>query len=248
MERLTRHYGVMKVAVPIVAGTAIRGIAATLMMRGVLERHPDAFLVTLANYGVTLPLHRSQEHLAHDIHKGLLDQGRPQDTPLVLVGHSQGGLAVLRYAIDHPEQVQHVISVGAPWKGAVSASNVNRLLGRRSHTLLPALSDMAVGSRWLQLLHRDLPSIASRVTNIYSTHEIFIRPYVDAHIDVAGVTNILVATEEEHRMHMHAHPELAVDDLILGSVNHLSEMSSPLVRAKIWERVAEVNGEVARSS
>ena len=236
----------MRVAVPIVAGTAIRGIAATLMMRSVLQRHPEAFLITLANYGVTLPLHRSQDHLRHDINKGLLEQGHDSDTPLVLVGHSQGALAALRYAIDNPEQVAHVISVGCPWNGAVSASNVNRILGKRSHTLLPALSDMAVGSRWLQLLHRDLPGIASRVTNIYSTHEIFIRPYVDAHIDVAGVTNILVANEDEHRRHLQTHPELQVDDIILGNVNHMSEMNSPLVRAKIWERVEQVKSASAR--
>ena len=46
----------MTVAVPIVAGTAIRGVAATIMMRRVLQRHPNAFLITLANFGVTLPL------------------------------------------------------------------------------------------------------------------------------------------------------------------------------------------------
>ncbi len=83
-------------AVPIVAGTAIRGVAATLMMRQVLQRHPNAFLITLAAFGVTIPLRRSQEFLRLDIRRGLEESGRDPSDPLVLVGHSQGGLAVLR--------------------------------------------------------------------------------------------------------------------------------------------------------
>lgn len=230
----------MTLAVPIVAGTAIRGVAATLMMRQVLRRHPDAFLITLAAFGVTIPLHRSQEHLARDIRAGLVASGRDPGDPVVLVGHSQGGLAVLRYAIDHPGQVLHVISVGAPWAGAASATRVTNVFGRRSRIVAPALSDMAEGSTFLAGLHRDLPSIGDRVTNIYSTHELFIRPYTDAHIDVPGVHNILIADEEEHVRHLHIYPELPVDDLILGRVNHMNEMNSPMVRSRIWAKVDEV--------
>lgn len=233
----------MTVAVPIVAGTAIRGVAATLMMRQVLRRHPNAFLITLAAFGVTIPLHRSQEHLARDIRKGLTEMGRDPGDPIVLVGHSQGGLAVLRYAIDHQDQVLHVISVGAPWAGAASATRVTNVLGQRGRVVVPALSDMAEGSQFLANLQRDLPRIADRVTNIYSTHELFIRPYTDAHIDVPGVHNILIATEEEHVRHLHIYPELPVDDLILGRVNHMNEMNSPMVRSRIWATVDEVGAQ-----
>lgn len=230
----------MSVAVPIIAGTAIRGVAATLMMRQVLQRHPNAFLITLAAFGVTIPLHRSQEHLARDIRAGLLRIGREPGDPVVLVGHSQGGLAVLRYAVDHPEQVLHVISVGVPWSGAVSATRVTNVLGRRGSTMVPAISDMRQGSRFLRDLHRDLPRIADRVTNIYSTHELFIRPYTDAHITVPGVQNVLIASEEEHVRHLAVYPELPVDDLIMGRVNHMNEMNSPMVRSHIWAKVDEV--------
>ncbi len=230
----------MRVAVGIVAGTAIRGVAANVMMRPVLERHPNAFMITLANYGVTLPLHRSQEHIAADISRALEEQGRPADTPIVLVGHSQGGLAVLRYATDHPDQVAHVFSIGSPWHGAVSAGRVSRIFGRR---LTPALRDMTAGSDFLTSLHADLPRIASRVSNIFSTHELFIRPYIDAHIDVDGVTNTLIATEEEHLRHLQLYPDRPLDDIILGRVNHLSEMHSPDVRQKIWVKVNEINAQ-----
>lgn len=236
----------MPVAVPIVAGTAIRGVAATLMMRRVLQRHPDAFLITLANFGVTLPLHTSQKHLTDDIRRGLREQGRPPDAPVVLVGHSQGALAGLRYAVDHPEQVLHVISVGAPWDGSLSAKRVSGLFRWVPGDVTPALTDMAQGSAFLERLHEDLGSIAHRVTNIYSTHELFITPYTAAHIDVEGVENHLICTEAELRRHLAAYPELPLDGHIEGRITHLGEMNAPQVRAVIWAKVDEVTQQVRR--
>jgi pimeloyl-ACP methyl ester carboxylesterase len=235
------------VAVPIVAGTAIRGLAATVMMKPVLERHQNAFLITLANFGVTMPMERSQQHIHDDIQRGLAAQGRSPDAPVVLVGHSQGALASLRYAIDHPEQVLHTISVGVPWRGSLTAGRVSRLVSWTRLNLTPALSDMAEGSPFLRSLHEDLPSIASRVTNIYSTHELFIQPYVGAHIDVPGVENLLIATEDEYRRHLRGFPELPVDDVITGRITHLGEMNSPEVRSEIWARVERISDQVRRA-
>ena len=236
----------MPVAVPILAGTAIRGLAATVMMRQVLERHPNAFLITLAHFGVAMPLDKSQEHIHHDIQAGLAAQGREPGSPVVLVGHSQGGLAALRYAVDHQDQVRHVISVGAPWEGSVSAARISRLFSWTGRNVTPALSDMAEGSPFLTNLHADVPSIADRVTNIYSTHELFIQPYINAHMDVPGVTNLLIATEDEYRRHLRAFPEYEVDDLIMGRITHLGEMSSPEVRSRIWAKVEEISDQVRR--
>lgn len=240
-----RYVPAVPVAVPIVAGTAIRGLAATVMMRRVLARHENAFLITLAQFGVTLTLERSQEHLHRDIAAGLKAQGRDPEAPVVLVGHSQGALAALRYAIDHSDQVLHTVSVGAPWHGSVTAGVVSRAVGLSRINLTPALSDMAVGSPFLTALHDDLPKIADRVTNIYSTHELFIRPYIGAHIDVPGVENLLIATEAEYHKHLQGFPDHAVDDIIMARVTHLGEMSSPDVRAVIWDRVARVTEQLA---
>lgn len=231
---------------PILAGTAIRGLAATVMMRSVLERHPNAFLVTLAHFGVAMPLNGSQEHIHKDIQAGLERQDRAPDAPIVLVGHSQGGLAALRYAVDHQDQVRHVISVGAPWRGSVSAQRISSLFSWTGRNLTPALSDMAEGSPFLTALHADVPAIADRITNIYSTHELFIQPYINAHMDVPGVTNLLIATDDEYRRHLRAFPELEVDDLISGRVTHLGEMSSPEVRSRIWAQVEEVTARIKR--
>ncbi len=236
----------MPVAVPILAGTAIRGLAASVMMRSVLERHPNAFLVTLAHFGVAMPLNSSQEHIHKDVQAGLARQDREPDAPIVIVGHSQGGLAALRYAVDHQDQVRHVVSVGAPWRGSVSAQRISSLFSWTGRNLTPALSDMAEGSPFLTALHADVPSIADRVTNIYSTHELFIQPYINAHMEVPGVTNLLIATDDEYHRHLRAFPELEVEDLISGRVTHLGEMSSPEVRSRIWAKVEEVSAQVRR--
>jgi hypothetical protein len=236
----------VSVAVPIVAGTAIRGVVATLMMRGVLARHPDAFLITLAAFGVTLPLHKSQKHIHSDIRKGLIAQGRAPDAPVVLVGHSQGGLAILRYALDNPDHVLHVVSVGIPWLGSRSAGSVTKSLRWTRKDLTPGITDMAEDSPFLTKLHNDLPAIAHKVTNIYSTHEMFIRPYTSAHIDIPGVTNILIAPEHEYQRHMQSYPELGVDDVIERKSSHLGEMSAPEVRGRIWEIVDSVTAEYHR--
>jgi pimeloyl-ACP methyl ester carboxylesterase len=228
------------VAVPIVAGTAIRGMAASVMMRGVLERHPNAFLVTLERWGVTIPLHDSQHYIADAIEQGMWRASRDPAEPVVLVGHSQGGLAVLRYALDHPEQVLHVVTVGTPWRGARSAARANSLVRRFARVDVPALADMAPESAFLQRLHADAPTLRAGVTNIFSTREIFILPYVSAHIPLPGATNVLVCTAAEYEHHLRVygltHP---VDEHIDGRVNHLAEMSNPQVRAVIWRTVQQ---------
>lgn len=235
----------MPIAVPIIAGTAIKGVAATVMMRRVMRRHPNAFLVTLANLGVTVPLHKAQRLIAADISRGLSEQGRAPESPLVLVGHSQGALAALRYALEHPDQVLHVFTVGCPWHGSASAGflsrRVHRITGRN---LTPALTDMAPESDFLQELHQEVPAIASRITNIYSTHEIFIRPYVSAHIDVPGVTNILIANRDEYGKHLRTFPDLIVDDLIVGRATHAGEMSNPEVRSLVWRKVDDLSARI----
>lgn len=216
------------------------------MMRGVLERHPNAFLITLAHFGVAMAMDRSQDHIHDDIQRGLAARDRALDSPVVLVGHSQGGLASLRYAVDHPEQVRHVISVGTPWRGSVSAARISGLFAWTGRNLTPALSDMAESSPFLTKLHADLPRIADRVTNIYSTHELFIQPYIYAHMDVPGVTNLLIATEGEYHRHLRAFPEFPVEDHIQGRVTHLGEMSSPEVRSRIWAKVEQISDQVRR--
>ncbi len=232
----------MSVPVVFVAGTAIRGVAARILMRGVMQRHPNAFLVTLEQWGVTIPLAESQAYLAEHIKAGLLRQGRGPADSVVLVGHSQGGLAVLRYAIDHPAQVEHVVTVGTPWRGARLAGLTTDVMHALTGRHLPALRDMRPGAPFLTALWRDIAPIAERVTSIYSTHEVLITPYVNAHIDVAGVTNVLIASDSEYETHLRTHlDQFGVDALLNARVSHLGEMNSPLVRSVIWQLVDQID-------
>lgn len=105
---------------------------------------------------------------------------------------------------------------------------------------------MAEGSPFLEQLHDDLNVIGDRVTNIYSTHELFISPYTAAHIDVPGVSNYLIATEAEYKRHLVAYPELPLDGHIEGRITHIGEMSAPEVRAVIWAKVEEITDAVRR--
>lgn len=45
-----------------------------------------------------------------------------------LVGHSRGGLTNLQYALDHPDIVENLISIGTPYFGSSSAKIV-KILG-----------------------------------------------------------------------------------------------------------------------
>ena len=74
------------------------------------------------------------------ISRMLARQDREPDAPIVIVGHSQGGLAALRYAVDHQDQVRHVVSVGAPWRGSVSAQRISSLFSWTGRNLTASRS------------------------------------------------------------------------------------------------------------
>jgi pimeloyl-ACP methyl ester carboxylesterase len=231
--------------VAVVAGTAIQGVAARLLMRGVLRRHPTAFLVTLERWGVTVPLADSQRTLRERIVAGLAAQGFGPDDPVVVVGHSQGGLAVLRYTLDHPAQVPAVVTVGIPWGGAALAATVNSAVRRFARRDVPALADMQPGSDFLEALRDDLAAdeaVARRLVNIYSAHEGLIHPYVWAHVPLPGVRNVLIATMADYARHLRDHPDLPVDEHLEARVHHLEEMNEPMVRSVVWRTVDEVSG------
>lgn len=121
------------------------------------------------------------------------------------------------------------------------SKSARRITGRN---IAPGLRDMAPNSEFLTNLHNDIPAIADRVTNVYSTHEIFIRPYISAHIDVPGVSNVLIATEREYAKHLRTFPDLCVDDLIRGRVTHAGEMNTPEIRSLVWRKVDDLTAAI----
>jgi hypothetical protein len=140
-----------------------------------------------------------------------------------------------------------VVTVGTPWRGSTSAARVNRWMQRITTRDVPALADMAPQSRFLACLHDQAVSLGPRLTNVYSTREIVIRPYVAAHVPLPGTHNVLIATAQEYAHHLRvygmSHP---VDEHIEGRVTHLGEMSHPQVRAVIWRTVETGARDAAR--
>ena len=61
-----------------------------------------------------------------------------------------------------------------------------------------------------------------------------------AHIDVPGVSNVLISTEDEYAKHLRTFPDLSIDELIIGRRTHIGEMNSPEVRSLIWAKVDEL--------
>ena len=218
--------------VAFIAGTAVRGAAASVLMRNVLARHPLAFLVTLASWGLTVPMSRSQTHILRDIDANLDRLGWPRDTPIGVVGHSQGGLAAARFAASYPDRTRALVCVGAPFAGARSASRVVRLLGPAAPA---AIADMTPSSGFLDALREDMGPVLGRTTNIFASHEMFFSPYTAAYLP--GAYNILASSHDDYRKHLRRFPQFVLDEHIPVGVNHLSEMTSPHVRATIYSRL-----------
>jgi hypothetical protein len=98
---------------------------------------------------------RSVETLTRDIERG--------DDPVVLVGHSQGGLVAAIVASQHPELVSKVITLGAPLAGTVLCSPLIPLSGLRC---------MVRGSRLLGMVRS-----STRMHNIVGTSDRLVVPY-----------------------------------------------------------------------
>jgi triacylglycerol lipase len=96
------------------------------------------------------------------------------EAPVVLIGHSMGGLVCRAYLDLHPKQrVQKLITIGTPHHG----SEVAKLFA------LPNLIQMRPNSEWLKGLLRQpsVPTIA-----IYSLHDNLVVPYANGQCTVTN--------------------------------------------------------------
>ncbi|MEU8796245.1 alpha/beta hydrolase [Spirillospora sp. NPDC048819] len=89
--------------------------------------------------------------LAADL-AAVIDATVPADTPVVLVGHSMGGMTIMRYADEHPDLVGgKIVATGLLCTSSGGFSEVTlgmpALLARTSHRVLPrALGALGAGS------------------------------------------------------------------------------------------------------
>jgi len=116
-----------------------------------LEMYPLARRVRACGYDTVMFSYRSLlQPLAHNAAR-LADRIRQQEAPTIhLVGHSLGGLVILRALQDHPDLINgRSVLLGSPVNGSVIAQRVQRywfsrwLLGRSGRGAL--LGD---GPRW----------------------------------------------------------------------------------------------------
>ena len=236
----------LPIAVPIVAGTAIKGLAANVMMRGVMERHPQRLprdSAKLRRHAAvdSIPATHCRRHPQGPRRPGATT-GLPARPGRPFTGRPRGIALRHRQSETGQARLLHRLPLAR-----VSQRGI--LVEPRGEGDGPQLRSGTTrhGSQFLEFLtrlHADIPSIADRVTNIYSTHEIFIRPYVSAHIDVPGVSNVLIATKDEYAKHLRTFPDLPVDELVLGRVTHAGEMNTPEVRSLVWRKVDDLTAEI----
>ncbi len=166
-------------------GTMMPPVIGSLMNKRITGHWKQSLVKTLPNIGMD-DCRNTFQNL------GLwLDKNVASDQPLVLGGHSQGGLYAVMLALER-SNVQRVVTFSTPHHGTEMAYLALRLgpLGRGLH-------DMRPSSSFMREYVARLPEIASRLISIYGRHDGLIRPYHSAH--VAGARNYLFATPEEFR-------------------------------------------------
>ncbi len=164
-------------------------------------------------YAGVLTIERSFQKLAPRIER---EYGK---RPLIIVGHSQGGLVGVRYVEEH--QDAKLVGLSIPIRGTQIA-----WVGLG----LPAARDMLPGSDFLLGLQERLPNVSARMISIFLHHDYFIRPFHSSY--AAGARNILFA---ERRVW----PQLRAwrEDIELreGRYNHINEVRASEVGEVIEE-------------
>jgi pimeloyl-ACP methyl ester carboxylesterase len=129
-----------------------------------------------------------------ELEKRINALGLDPERPLILVGHSQGGILALLYAIHHPGRVAKVITICSPLRG--TTVHVPGLRG--------ALSDMQVGSPfmvgddvhhgfieltdwWAEEWGDDLPYVLCCVV---AHNDELVRPYTNAFVPGATIIHM----------------------------------------------------------
>jgi hypothetical protein len=143
-------------AVIVVAGTGVPRFAASTVY-ATLAHSLDADVVALNGLGLA--------HTSHSVNAVTEAVARisKNDGPVVLVGHSQGGLVAAIVASEHPEMVSKVITLGAPLAGTIWCSSWGPLSGLRC---------MSRNSRLLGTVHS-----STRMHNIVGTDDRVVVPY-----------------------------------------------------------------------
>ena len=142
-----------------------------------------------------------------DIRKTVVDQAENIDAlcqkhgeRVSLIGHSQGGLVATSIAQERPDLVDTVLTLGAPFKGTVTAY---------LNYAVPSCRQMVPGSKFLKELNgKGFPKDV-RFISICSTYDHLIIPWEDAKLPVQENTANFIVTEEGHARLIECHELIA---------------------------------------
>ncbi len=219
----------MTIPVFFAGPTFVNSLTLRFYMDGALHRHPDAELIALPWFGGGR-VESSVDHFERKIGAKLLP-----GAPRVVVGHSQGGIVVANYALRHPRDVKHIVTVGTPFHGAWLSQMLS---------FTPAAKDLTEGSPHLTSLLKRITKLNGRVTNIFCPNE---RVMDGASCYLPGARNILVGTPHRVEAFIGLHPKLVLSEVVYTDhrVDHLNEMMVPELRRIIWrivDEASEANG------
>lgn len=141
----------------VVAGTGVPRFAASTVY-ATLAHALDADVVALDGLGLAHTMH-SVDAVTEMVARIVENDG----VPVVLVGHSQGGLVAAIVASEHPELVASVVTLGAPLSGTAWCAPWEPLSGLRC---------MSRGSRLLAMVR---PS--ATMHNIVGTADRLVVPH-----------------------------------------------------------------------
>jgi pimeloyl-ACP methyl ester carboxylesterase len=147
----------------------------------------------------------SQQRLIHSI-----NELAPKGEPLVLIGHSQGGLHACLYAAHRPWV--RVITAATPHHGSVAAYPLS--------PLWPSLRDMLPGSPFMRRYQAEcLPLVAPRLLSLFWRNDPLVQPGNSPYVE--GAKNHVIDTP------------LFSPDWLSGFSSHITD----LFRAEVWQQL-----------
>lgn len=159
----------------------------------------------------------------------IIDREAPGDTPVVMYGHSMGGLIAAECAYVRL-RVQRVAAISTPFHGTTMAWWVAPLFG-----LLPGMRDIARGSDYMADLAERLPELAPRLDSIYLGSDFLIRPHHSSH--VTGANNVMIGNDRQYAA---THAQIYDTELLDGRTDHFLEVFDSMIRDRVRRTCGEV--------
>lgn len=168
-----------------------------------------------------------------------IDANVPDDTQVILIGHSQGGLVAVECALQRPDKVVHVIALSTPFHGTRTAN----LIAPFCRHLFLAVRDMSVGSRYMARLSPRLIEVAPRLTTIYLHNDILVQPFDSSHVD--GADNWLIASATDFASVSNAHQDTQRLGCVVARImGHITEVFDPIILRALNKVCSELSPPV----